>query len=72
MTSEPAGGPDDARLDDELDQLLTEHDIAGRLVDILSFELFDPARTLMGDGAIPWIANTLRTTAALIERLPRP
>jgi hypothetical protein len=63
--------PDDT-LDDELDQLLTEHDVAGRLVDILSFEVFEPARTLMGDGAIPWIASTLRTTAAMIERLHRP
>ena len=67
-----ASADDAVGLDDELDALLTEHDVAGRLVDILSFEVFEPARTLMGDRAPAWIASTLRTTAAMLERLPRP
>jgi hypothetical protein len=62
--------PDDAAgLDDELDALLSAHDLAGRLVDILEFEVFTPARDLFGDRATPWIASVLQTTAALIERL---
>jgi hypothetical protein len=63
--------PDDAAgLDEELDELLSAHDLAGRLVDVIEFELFDPARVLFGDRAVPWIASTLRATAAMLERLP--
>jgi hypothetical protein len=63
-------GPDDAAgLDDELEDLLDAHDVASRLVDILSFEVFDPARNLFGDRAAPWIASVLRTTASMIEHL---
>jgi GMP synthase PP-ATPase subunit len=65
--------PDDAAaLDAELAELLSAHDLAGRLVDILDFELLTPARTLFGDRAVPWIASTLRTTADLLERLDPP
>jgi hypothetical protein len=63
------GAPDDA-LDDELADLLASHDLAGRLVDVIEFEIFEPARTMFGDRAVPWIASTLRATADLLERLP--
>jgi GMP synthase PP-ATPase subunit len=62
--------PDDAGLEQELDELLSAHDLAGRLVDVIEFEVMEPARTLFGDRAVPWIASTLRATAAMLERLP--
>jgi hypothetical protein len=63
--------PDDD-LEQELDELLASHDLAGRLVDILEFELLTPARTLLGDRAVPWITSTLRATAAMLERVSPP
>ena len=68
-----AGPPDDpAGLDEELDALLDAHDVAGRLVDIIDFEVLGPACDLFGDRAAPWIASVLRTTASMIERLDLP
>jgi hypothetical protein len=45
--------------------------LAARLVDLLHVELFAPARELFGDRATAWIASTLRTTAAVLERIER-
>jgi hypothetical protein len=59
--------PDD--LDQELEDLLRAQALAGRLVEVLSAEVFGPARELFGPRAATWVAGTLRTTAELLERM---
>jgi hypothetical protein len=71
VTPEPAGGSDDA-VEREHAGLLALEEVPERLVDIISYELFDTARAHFGNRAIPWIAETLRATADLIEKLGPP
>jgi hypothetical protein len=56
-------------LNRELHQLVASQELATRLVDVLHREVMGPARDLFGDRATAWVASTLRTTAAVLERL---
>jgi len=62
-------GPDDA-VDREYEELLIAKDVADRLGDLLSYEVFAPAHRLFGEGAPAWVASVLRATASMIEHLP--
>jgi hypothetical protein len=56
-------------LERELGQLVASHELATKLVEVLHREVMEPARDLFGDRATAWVASTLRTTAAVLERL---
>jgi hypothetical protein len=59
-------------LDQELRDLVTAQELVARLVAALHAEVFDPAQALFGDRASAWIADTLRVTANVVERLDLP
>jgi hypothetical protein len=59
----------DAELDARAEPILEVHDLAGRLYDILEFELLTPARERGNDRALPFVVNTLRATANMLERV---
>jgi hypothetical protein len=52
----------------EMEELLKGHALARRLAQVVHAKLLSPARELLGDRAVPWIAATLRTTAEVLER----